>query len=412
LNSRFKNEYEQAASGFTPLSELNPALSLHHELDLAVKRNDIDEVKRVIDKHRTIRPPPYGVDMTPVLASNNRELAKLLFEVTNQHFKHLIKNKEFNADWLRFVLSINALEDVDDFKVLSECIKLKRTDYVDILLEHAYDINAIEKGSGQNLLYTAIQMRDEDLLEYLLDKGIDTSIRNRWRQGPAAYARRINFIDAIEMLDDAGVYESEITRFRKQFTPDPDSRLVGKWSNLQGEFKTAVLHFHPDGSGKMLGAVAGSLIAWVDVDGSNLVIIPNIGGKLDESKQLELRYSIADNMLTIWHKDNKQMVYYRVHDQTVTEFIKQAQQSRDPQYVGSWSSNDSDAVIQIRDDGTAISGKNSYVWKNGDGNYILLLATDGEKILNGKTVRLNKDDSKDVLTVKKGRRSIMLSRVM
>lgn len=408
LKDRFKNEHKKAAAGFKPESELNSALSLNSELNLAIRSNDVGYIDQVIKKYKTITSPPYSIDVTSVLASNNRELAEIVFSVSNLHFEYIIKNKEFNSDWLEYLLSINALSGTDDFKILSECVKLKRKDYISILLAHGYDINTIDRNTGQNILYTAIFMRDEGMLEFLLENDINTNIRDKRKMTPVNFAKRINFIDAIEILDNSGQYESEVARFKSQFTPSSDSMLIGKWSNLKGEFKTVIFDFHSDGTGKIVSTVSASLIAWKDIDGSKLLIIPITAGKLDESKQINSHYQITDDKLTLWINDNKKTVYYLVYEQSVTDFINDDRHKKNLKYVGNWVTKDNN--IRLKSDGTATSGKNKFVWKDRDDKSVILLATDGDKIQSGKQMLLKYSDKQDVITLEKGSRSVILTR--
>jgi hypothetical protein len=41
------------------------------------------------------------------------------------------------------------------------------------------------------------------------------------------------------------------------------------------------------------------------------------------------------------------------------------------------------------------------LWKNGDGKYILLLATDGDKIVSGEPIQLKHDAQKNLILLKR-----------
>ena len=81
LKSRYPTKYENISSSLKPLSSLNKAFHIGHELEMATLTNDIDLVKKLIKKYKKIQAPPYHLNVDHVFKGKNKELQRILLVV-------------------------------------------------------------------------------------------------------------------------------------------------------------------------------------------------------------------------------------------------------------------------------------------------------------------------------------------
>jgi len=413
LEKRFHKESLQFVLSLPPLSELNQAYNLNDELRHNVINDDIVAVKKTIQKLTSIG-QSTNTDITPALKKGNKELVRLLASINTYNFKRLVNNKEFNTEWLVYFLDMEPLKSLSHAKALGICFHSKRLDYAKILIDNGYDINAPAKRIAENHLNIAIYSRSEEMLDFMLDNNINTeAINPRSKYSPLILARKMNFIYALEKLDINNIYTDDIAKFKKENTPNKNSLLIGDWSNLKGEFKTSILKFNSDGSGRMMGAVGGALMVWKEMDSSNLEITPSINGELNKSKIIKFNYELVENILTLWpvNKRSNKVVYFR--QGVVPDLLALSDDSFpiDEKYIGIWFNEKKRITLTIKSDSTAdINKKEKLELKKGKGNYVLAFRPKSKKTNKEKPLVLTLNKKKTVLTATQGRRSFEFKR--
>jgi len=404
LSARFKNEYTKISSTLKSLEDLNQAISLYSEIENAIKQKDINVVNSVIGKFKrhNIR---FHANLNDVFSSGNKDIAKIIFNSEKYVFSAIMKSKNLNIDWLEFLLKNKAFEVSSEYKALATCITMKRMDYFNLFLKYGYDINSIDKRTKGNLLYPAIAIRDLDILTFLLDKGVSKEIKNRRRGTPAEFAKKINFVSAVKILNKGDEHAKYIAEHEEKYTPNSKSMLIGEWSNQEGEFKTSNITFNKDGSGRMMGAVGGILLVWRQLSESMLEITPNINGKLKKSKIMNFNYELEENILSLWpeNKKSKKIIYFRQGVVSELMTVSNDDSDIDEKYTGTWFNEKDKITLTITLDSMAIINKKSKLeLKNGAGNYILAFRGRYKKTNKEKPLVFILNKAKTILTVTSG----------
>ena len=100
---------------------------------------------------------------------------------------------------------LNAELDNDDTalgSVLHHSIyNLESEEFLDILLEYGADINRQNEKNGSTPLHIAIKMENYSIVKYLLNKGADYSIQDKFRKTPKEYALQINKHEAVNLIE-------------------------------------------------------------------------------------------------------------------------------------------------------------------------------------------------------------------
>ena len=413
LRWRFRAESKAFISSLPPLTELNQATNLKDELISAIADNDAANVKRLLPKLERTGVAYGDIDPGPMLKSGNKEMAAALFQVNKPSFHILVQHMDFTPEWLAFLLDIGALQSANAHGMFVTCLTERRLDYLQVLLDHGYDLRSGGE-MASNLLYTVIRMRYDDGLDFLIVKGVEASTTgtDRSKITPVDLAMMSGYFKAVDLLDTTGKYRDSVSELRRKYRPDQDSPLIGSWSNYHDGFNTVALSFYADGTGRMSGAVTAAFVVWKELANSRVAIIPYADGMLQEGGKIVSSYKVTDNELTLDAGNGRQHSYLRYFDMSQEEFLRTYKVPRNSKFFGSWAGRNGQIRVRMDADGTGRwNDAHSLLWKQESPDKATILVVRGNQLRQSQPESVQYDSTRDILISRKGREKVELHRV-
>lgn len=154
-----------------------------NEMTLAIWADDTAAVKKFLDAGADVN--ARGRDGTPLQqalsAKGNSQVAELLIERganVNASGVSPLALAASNAGY-GYIISLlisKGAADVDGAVI--SAVENGFVHYIDMLMPHIKDLNAIKDENGKSLLTLAIDQSDADMVSYLLARGADASLKN------------------------------------------------------------------------------------------------------------------------------------------------------------------------------------------------------------------------------------------
>jgi hypothetical protein len=105
------------------------------------------------------------------------------------------ENNEFLQVLLEKGADPNTLDSYLKYGVLLQAVMATKPRNVKLLISYGADINAVGP-NGKTPIHSAIAIKNFEIANYLLDKGADLTIKDKWGNSP---------VDTLKMFGDAGI---------------------------------------------------------------------------------------------------------------------------------------------------------------------------------------------------------------